>query len=108
MNSKLLAELRHQFLKHPNKYSYLFKEFVDDLKNKLMHFEEVINWIMLIFIIRNKHQIMKDWNMEAILIYLISRLQKKLKSVDRNLIVIKTLVPQSYISKLIFRSEHKL
>ena len=46
--------------------------------------------------------------MEAILIYLISRLQKKLKSVDRNLIVIKTLVPQSYISKLIFRSEHKL
>ena len=43
MNSKLLAELRHQFLKHPNKYSYLFKEFVDDLKNKLMHFEEVIN-----------------------------------------------------------------
>lgn len=41
MYSKLLSELRHQFLKHPNKYSYLFKEFVDDLKSKLMHFKEV-------------------------------------------------------------------
>ncbi|CAI2385958.1 unnamed protein product [Moneuplotes crassus] len=40
MYSKLLSELRHQFLKHPNKYSYLFKEFLDDLNSKLMHFKE--------------------------------------------------------------------
>jgi len=40
MNTKLLAELRHQFLKHPNKYSYLFKEFVDGLKI-LIDFENV-------------------------------------------------------------------
>lgn len=40
INSKLIAEFRHQIVKHPNKYWSLLKVFADDLKNRLMRDKE--------------------------------------------------------------------
>lgn len=45
MNSKLLAEFRHQVLKHPNKYWMLLKAFVEDLKSRFIRSKNVSYFI---------------------------------------------------------------